>query len=335
MDNSVQTLNYSLYALEELKEFQEAVTRTWPEGTKSLACVRTMLQKSVKFILPNNADLIDIRKLSDSHFDMLRLPFPIVALEIPWIAEDGRMITEGALKESPSMKRIVLAWDEQFAEHCGFDVPREPGVSAVSIYHDANVNRWLVAAVGAFIPRDNEITRIQHPDESGNAAERLVAEQLFTGGWAKPGAPTHGVEYFLVLPEMFAQMSEQIGATNTAARAQLDIRDELRALWEFCLTVNCVNVRQETVESTALNKKRIKNGKLPFFSYRVLQLNFDGGSGPGRKNALVGDRVGPRQHLRRGHPRRLVSGQVTYVRGTVVGNPGRGHLDKSYDLRRP
>jgi hypothetical protein len=130
-------------------------------------------------------------------------------------------------------------------------------------------------------------------------------------------------------------MVEQMGIATAMARLQLDVRDEVCALWEFAMTVNCVNVRQETIEpSPALNRKRIKNGKLPFFSYKVLQLPAEPAQGHRAGTVqLEGDRSGPRMHLRRGHPRRLPTGKMTYVRAAIIGSSQKGLVEKSYEIR--
>lgn len=39
------------------------------------------LHNSVKFLLPNRAELIDMSELRQAHVDMARLPYPVVALE--------------------------------------------------------------------------------------------------------------------------------------------------------------------------------------------------------------------------------------------------------------
>lgn len=43
-----------------------------------------LLRESVKFILPNCAELVDMGELRQAHLDLARLPFPVVALESPW-----------------------------------------------------------------------------------------------------------------------------------------------------------------------------------------------------------------------------------------------------------
>ena len=64
-----------------------------------------------------------------------------------------------------------------------------------------------------------------------------------------------------------------------------------------------------------------KCGALPFDDYHVLTINV-GGQGQ-REGAANGSHRSPREHLRRGHIRRLQDGRKLWVNATVV-NPGVG-----------
>ena len=95
--------------------------------------------------------------------------------------------------------------------------------------------------------------------------------------------------------------------------------------------LNCNNI--ELVDNpapAALNKKRIKKGKLPIYEYKTIQIK------PGKhysnQSNGASDRSGPRFHLRRGHIRRLPSGNTTWVRHCAVGDPSRGKIEKDYSI---
>jgi len=106
----------------------------------------------------------------------------------------------------------------------------------------------------------------------------------------------------------------------------------LFVVFELIEALSCANVATEVLEKTDLkkNKKRIKAGKLPLYETRVLvvktpqnikKCQFGGG----------GTHASPRQHLRRGHIRRLPSGNV-WVNSCVVGDPRKGRINKSYQV---
>lgn len=334
MEEIIQPLNFSVHAIEDFTELARNLKRESPRSATALTKAAHLLQRAVKFLLPNCADLVDLKSLNENHLEMLRLPFPLVALEVPWKAESGRFIADGPMKEALSSKRIVLAWDENFvADPAVLTASRgEPGIYVVSLYFDDNIKTWICTSVGAFIPASNTITKFK--DFPDKLADSPANQLMLTQGWARPGSPTHAVEYFVVQPEMFELLASRLGPEVAAARMQLDLLDELMSLWQFCLTINCSNVRAVDVPpAAALNKKRIKNGKLPFFTYKVLQLPEPVASAKGPGVQLEGQRNSPRMHLRRGHPRRLPTGVMTYVRAAIISAASEGMVDKSYVLR--
>ncbi len=93
----------------------------------------------------------------------------------------------------------------------------------------------------------------------------------------------------------------------------------------------CTNVeKQENKPPKFINEKRIKKGKVPFFSYWTLHLKQ-----PERENIGVGrSHASPRLHLRRGHIRRLPNGKSVWVVHCLVGNKSCGIVQKDYLLTR-
>lgn len=94
--------------------------------------------------------------------------------------------------------------------------------------------------------------------------------------------------------------------------------------------LRCNNVEAvDNAPPVALNKKRVKNGKIPFFTYKTLHIH------PSHRKALIpnhlgAQKCGPRLHMRRGHIRRLQSGVMTWVQSCVVGSPKQGMVFKDY-----
>lgn len=95
--------------------------------------------------------------------------------------------------------------------------------------------------------------------------------------------------------------------------------------------LNCSNVAVvDNQPSMALNKKRLKSGKPPTFTYKTLHIKT--GFLPLGQSArsLDGARHGPRLHLRRGHIRRIHSGLTTWVQSAMVGSATSGMVMKDY-----
>lgn len=91
-------------------------------------------------------------------------------------------------------------------------------------------------------------------------------------------------------------------------------------VFSFLNALACSNVRIERSEPRKAGKK-IK-AALPFDTYHVLTI--DAGKSPGTGSGLIGvSHRSPREHLRRGHIRRLEDGRRIWVNATVVA-AGRG-----------
>jgi len=91
---------------------------------------------------------------------------------------------------------------------------------------------------------------------------------------------------------------------------------------------NVTSVKNNPPEK--LNKKRIKNGKVPLFSYWTLNLDFGNPVTSGENGG--GTHASPRLHLRRGHAREYSPGKFTWVQPTVVGNKKIGVVMKDYKV---
>lgn len=107
-----------------------------------------------------------------------------------------------------------------------------------------------------------------------------------------------------------------------------DYIDEVGAVFSLLEALNCFNVR--IASSHAKKPKKLKCA-IPFDDYHVLVLG-------AKNNNIV--RQGsfethrsPREHLRRGHIRRLKNGKKTWVNSTIVcAGRGRGRITKDYAL---
>jgi len=123
-------------------------------------------------------------------------------------------------------------------------------------------------------------------------------------------------EYFKETPEEGLIQMGQIAGAN---------------LMMLCQILNCTNVDSNvTLPDAALNKKRIKNGKLPLFEYRTLTIRHRNPTTGGVE--LEGDRNSPRLHLRRGHIRRHPTAGNIWVRNCVVGDQSIGVIKKDYKV---
>lgn len=102
----MQPLNYAVHAVEQLRLDRQWAIRTNRELGPMYDAVIELLCESVKFILPNRAELVDLSELRQAHVDMARLPYPVVAFESTWT--DAERTGGAKLAGERSSRRIAL-----------------------------------------------------------------------------------------------------------------------------------------------------------------------------------------------------------------------------------
>lgn len=109
-----------------------------------------------------------------------------------------------------------------------------------------------------------------------------------------------------------------------------DYEDELGALLCFLNALQCSNV---DIEKVPRKKEKAKvKGALPFDFYHVLTIASGKAGEQQGVGGVAGDRRSPREHLRRGHIRRLESGKKVWVNAAVIAAGSAGRVDKSYKV---
>lgn len=104
------------------------------------------------------------------------------------------------------------------------------------------------------------------------------------------------------------------------------------AVLSFIAALQCSNVKiMDDLAPAKLNKSRIKKGKEPLFDYKVLTI--DTQSKTSKKDASNNGEPthSKREHLRRGHIRRLEH-KTVWVNPCVVGDNTKGNINKEYQV---
>ncbi|WP_322075484.1 hypothetical protein [Burkholderia cenocepacia] len=331
MSESVQVLNYTAHAIDEFEALIPHIRADVPGILDAHRKIVKYLRNSVKFLLPNCADLIDLGELRQAHVDMARLPFDVVALEAPWILPADAGGDPDALRFPKRIalcatmhKDVALAFPDtaQFLDEPG------GGVIVIPIYWLESERSWKLPMGGVFVPHDNSVQ--DYVPGEVNTPTRMVNQPLIDAGLAPKKLRQFRVSPWVLLPEMFDAAVAKHGPAEVAASIIMTARDEVGMLLQTGCVLNCSNVRMPEISAVAsLNKKRIAKGKEPFFSYRVLQVDDPRGAGAG----AGGQHASPRAHLRRGHIRRLAD-RTVWVRAALV-NTGvaAGAVDKAYAVR--
>lgn len=109
-----------------------------------------------------------------------------------------------------------------------------------------------------------------------------------------------------------------------------DYLEEISTVLAFLSALQCSNVHINRSEPKKSGKK-IKSA-LPFDAYHILTIDVPGRSTDGA--GIGGPHRSPREHLRRGHIRRLADGRRIWVNATLVAaGRGGGVVNKDYAVR--
>lgn len=141
---------------------------------------------------------------------------------------------------------------------------------------------------------------------------------------------TDGRAYMKTIPILPESYAEAINEESFLSEQSADIYTVL----ELVEALSCKNVSTQPTEKidAKVNERRIKAGKLPVYETRVLVID----APQTQSNTATsgsGKHESPRQHLRRGHIRRLESGNI-WVNACVVGDPLKGKINKSYQINK-
>lgn len=111
-----------------------------------------------------------------------------------------------------------------------------------------------------------------------------------------------------------------------------DCSTECCAMLEFIEALSCANVSHSIYqkECKSINAKREKKGKVPIWETKILTIDTKQESKSG--TTKTGGHASPRQHLRRGHIRRLPNKNI-WVNSCVVGDKANGVIEKQYRVK--
>lgn len=330
---ALTALNYSAHALEDLVRFRDVVGLFFYLDGRIADSLVKMLRDSVKFILPDHGQLLDPNSLTKTHLDLLRLPFPCIALEAPYSGD--LVIKEFAGMEQMSCsRRIALCWDIETTPdvlshlRMPYDQDGTRGAMVLPISYIDSEKTWTPGIGGVFLPHENDFLCID-PEEAPDY-QRNEYEAMKKAGHAPKKLKTFVSSPFILFPEQFERTFGDDRETGFQTILH-DSREEAQMLVEACAVMNCENVGLDVLKPSAkLNKARAAKGRQEFFSYHVLAL------APGRLSAQSasaggGTHASPRMHLRRGHIRRLEKKNV-WVRDAIVGMDAEGSVTKSYRI---
>jgi hypothetical protein len=265
-----------------------------------------LIDDSVHFALPDDGVILDGGGFSLAG-QTVHLPFKRITIEYFVFSE-----TDPQKGESFDNKRVVIAEEISRSELCGLPVLIESEfyIKATCVTYHPGHNLWVPDGGFSITPCTGwdtdlgdsyAISPIQREKYKGIVADCFPFK--FHGG---------------VSPRLIESIKQ-------------DSVSNVRSIFELIEALSCRNV--STVnhqDASPANAKRIKAGKLPIYETKMLVV--DTNYTPSGKTREGGSHASPRQHLRRGHIRRLQCGNI-WVNSCVVGDPSKGRIDKQYIVK--
>jgi hypothetical protein len=302
-DNLISARNYAAQAVRGINLYADR-TQHDPKYQADVPFVRGMVKDmfaAVHFVLPDDGKFLedDLRGL---HGLKARLPYPKLTLE--YHSSTGCKVVILAAERRPEDVAAALNWKDELAFlpaygdvvillYYAFSIPAIPG-------------EWYPSPKGIILPSEWEDQTMETP----------------LGFKMRP---------FAFLPAACLQVlsDEKIRGKDAAWDG-----DVLRVTLCFLEALACSNVSTKVLEPVdpKVNRKREAKGKLPFYETKVLVVQAP--KIAGQLNVATSDdgdkRASPREHLRRGHIRRIEDGRRVWVNSCIVGSRNLGHVGKRY-----
>lgn len=279
------------------------------------------IRRAVHFAIPDCADILgdNLRGITGQS---VRLPYPLITVEY-FFPKDQQILTgEGIIAVE---KRLIIAEEltgEQIrAVHPRHeDIPeyRDGGIRITYASVMPHTKQWWPIMVGLVVP---------FLWDTPSNPERLVPLNTSIPGSTPFICFPDATEY----PEINAQAAGAMGKRGVQMVLN-DVGGEVVNLFELLEALSCKNVTTEPLEviDPKVNARRIRDGKLPLYETKILVVNTKHADYPNGERR-GGSHASPRQHLRRGHIRRLPKGNI-WVNSCVVGDPTKGRIEKQYQV---
>lgn len=316
-------LNYAVAAAADLKK---KLRHFSPVDQTALRDLISRIERSVHFSVPDNGDIFDdgFRGLQGVE---VKLPFPEITVEY----RVTQVETHPDLIQAP--KRLIVAWmertddlktrlsDATFRQSVPSEVTSEWVVHVAAVCDFDQGSGWVPMPAAYCIL-----------SSGWNDYSHGKAVTPFRGDVKNPGIAGFPV---VILPDITLEYYDRLGRNVETLWKHIcnDVGAEASTIMELCEALTCANVGVTTIQKVkpSINERRIRDGKLPLFEVKALEIIT-----PGMPKDLMfgekhGEHSGPRQHLRRGHIRCLQDGRRIWVSSCVVGSYGK--IDKTYSIK--
>ena len=320
--------NYAAQAEKGLIEYSNRLDDEFHLDKLFIRKVSEGIGQSVHFALPDGGSIFDddLKGISGMQ---ARLPFPEITIEYYTKPENQKKTTEYA--SEIVTKRVIYA-----CELSCRDLKKNPFSKKMNLEKlYKNDDEILIFIYSAFYLKSGWVPCLSYwimPaswDDTSETEEFPVDLQRIDTTDKSKFTGTLG----MLCPGLCDELASQVGDDEAFKYLAYDIAGEVRAVLELIEALSCSNIKHEPIEKIdqKKNEKRIKAGKLPIYETRVLTIDPIRSASKSFHQDGNSDRNSPRQHLRRGHIRRLPDKNV-WVNSCLVGSAENGRLDKSYRI---
>jgi hypothetical protein len=302
--------NYAAQAAKSLMD-QVNIIRVNPankhllEDADQFEFLAGQINKAVHFAIPDGGRIFN-DNFKGIEGERICMPFPLMTVE--WFMPDGgdTNCLDG-IDLVPVKKRLVLIQDFDHVTN-GY----AKGIYFSTFSFNENNNRWIPCPVYMCMQDDDVVP----PQDKCKKTHFNILASLG-----------------IYMPNLYRLMYGLEPNPNKIPKGpSQDILGDAGNTFELFEALSCSNVSHEPMETIdpRKNAKRIKAGKLPIYETRILTI--DSGKSSQSGMAQGGTHASPRQHLRRGHIRRLPDKNV-WVNSCVVGRAEHGVIEKQYHVQ--
>lgn len=291
-----EPLDYLRKAVPALNKLHKELEKKQPKYVAHARDVVQAAQRAVKFVMPPNGQIFDSN--GSGIPEIIKLPYETIVIEYE-CTQDGGAPAQVFGEESvdPARKRIVYAEQKE----------NEIIIASIVAFQHRGQDFWQVQPYFSVlipskdVPDDAVLDDI--PEIGGTKLDQVRAQFVDMGGAAE--------DYF---------------GEDWERHAYADMVDESSAVLALVEALTCRNVSLEALP-VKKNKGAQMRGALPYDEYHTLVINSK--SRPSEEGD--GTHRSPREHLRRGHIRRLPKGNI-WVNSTIVNAGNHGRVNKIYEV---
>lgn len=293
---SVNSLNYLRQATSRLLDDLPKLSFEFPEYAGKALRILSEAAQAKKFVLPKGGRIFDteLRALPDE----IRLPFPQIVVE--YEAGDATGAAEQVFGKSDTHsvpKRIAYAQES------------DDGWIDIVVMCGSRDGNWTMLPYVASVQRyDGSFPRVAQPEITSKTNAKVV-------------------DSLVTVMHKLGDAADRIDRWEL--RARVDTMDEVNAVLSLVEALSCINVASETLPARKANKSAAKRGAIPFDEYHVLTIKSSSGS----QSHGNGSGRSPREHLRRGHIRRIADGRRVWVNSCVVSAGSAGTITSEYQIK--